>query len=115
MIPRVVGVTPGDHGTGRELVSLAEGLARGGITALVLREPQLDERDYVTLARRLAPIFPGGIVLHAKHPSALELAAVGDWGLHLPYGANLRDGRLHEPEHDIEESKLSRGRQRPYI
>jgi len=119
--PRVVGVTPGDHGAGRELVSLAEGLARGGITALVLREPQLDERDYVTLARRLAPIFPGGLVLHAKHPSALELAAVGDWGLHLPYGANLRDararvrGRLGVSCHSMIEVAAARGAGADYV
>jgi thiamine-phosphate pyrophosphorylase len=121
VIARVVAVTPGDHGTGRELVSVAEGLARGGILSIVLREPQLDERAYVTLARKLAPIFPGGVALHAKHPSALELAAVGDWGLHLPYGANLKDararvrGRLGVSCHSMIEVAAARGAGADYV
>jgi thiamine-phosphate pyrophosphorylase len=87
----------------------------------VLREPQLDERSYLTLARRLAPIFPDGIALHAKHPSALELAAVGDWGLHLPYGANLRDararvrGRLGVSCHSMIEVAAARGAGADYV
>lgn len=93
MIPPLVALTPGDHGVVRELVSLLEAMAGAGLSMAVLREPQLSERAYVALARALAPVLGAGLLLHGKHPDALEIASVADFGLHLPAGSDLRAAR----------------------
>ena len=84
IVPRIIGFSPGADGTPRDLQSLAEAAASGGIEALVLREPQLSERELVTLARSLTPWLQGGLILHAKHPAAVSIAQASGWGLHLP-------------------------------
>ncbi len=86
---RVLGITPGDDGHPRDLEWLVGGAARGGLRWLILREPHLDTRAFVTLARRLEPLVVGGLILHARHPDAVALAQSGGWGLHLPSGADL--------------------------
>ena len=41
MIPRVLGISPGDRGCGRTLTWLLQGAVDGGLQALILREPHL--------------------------------------------------------------------------
>ena len=84
VIPRLLGLSPGDHGCGRTLTWLAQGAAHGGLTALVLREPHLSRPAYVELARRLSPLFGSGLILHASHPDAIDVAEASGWGLHAP-------------------------------
>ncbi len=93
-LPRVLGISPGEHRVRRDVEFLALGAARGGLRVLVLREPRLDATDYVALARRLAPAFGEGLVLHASHPAAAEVAARAGWGLHLPAAALAEGERL---------------------
>jgi thiamine-phosphate pyrophosphorylase len=90
---RLFGITPGDDGHHRNLQALAEAAARGGVDALIIREPHISERRLVTLSRRLAPWFGPGLILHARHPDALELASSAGWGLHLPSGGKPRQAR----------------------
>ena len=82
--PVVVGVTPGDHGTSRDLVSLLEGAQKGGLNWIILREPHLPTHKYVAMARYLAPIFANGLILHGRHPDAVAIAEKSGWGLHMP-------------------------------
>lgn len=99
LIPRIIGISPGADGSPRDLQSLAEAAARGGMDGLVLREPQLTERRYVTLARKLAPWLGAGLILHAKHPCAVDIAEASGWGLHLSAGmepASVR-GQIRGP------------------
>lgn len=101
---RLIGITPGDQGytppagagggvVGRDLVRLVEAAASAGLRMAILREPELPERPYVALARRLAQVLGDGVVLHGKHPSALHLAEAGGWSLHLPADADARAAR----------------------
>ena len=83
-LPALIGISAGDHRCGRDLVSLAEGAARGGLRAIILRESLLGERALVDLARRLAPTFGEGLLLHGRSPAGLEIAERSGWGLHLP-------------------------------
>ena len=92
MIPPLVAVTPGDHGVSHELISLLEAMAGAGLEMAILREPHLGERAYVALARAVAQLLPA-VVLHGKHPDALEIAARAGFGLHLPAGADLHAAR----------------------
>lgn len=89
----VIGISSGDHRTGRDLISLVGAAAQGGLQHVILREPQLDERALVDLYRRLAPAFGAGLMLHAGHPSALRLAAAIGCGLHLPARADAAAAR----------------------
>lgn len=89
----VVGVSSGDHQTGRDLISLLQGAADGGLRVVILREPQLTERALVHLYRRLAPSFGAGLLLHGSHASALHLAAAIGCGLHLPARADAAAAR----------------------
>ena len=84
MIPSVLGISPGDHGCGRTLTWLLQGAVDGGLRALVLREPHLSKSAYVELARRISPLFGAGLILHASHNDALDVAESSGWGLHLP-------------------------------
>jgi thiamine-phosphate diphosphorylase len=84
LIPRVIGISPGADGTPRDIQSFAEAASRGGMDGLILRETQLSERQLVSLARQLAPWLGAGLILHARHPAAIEIAAAAGWGLHLP-------------------------------
>jgi thiamine-phosphate pyrophosphorylase len=93
MIGRVMGITPGDDGHPRNLEWLMEGAVRGGLRWLVLREPEMDTRAYITLARRLSPMLSGGVILHARHPAGHAFARSGGWGLHVPSGTDLRAAR----------------------
>jgi thiamine-phosphate pyrophosphorylase len=92
-VPRLIGISSGDHRAGRDLVSMLAAAARGGLPAVILREPQLSARELVALARRLAPAFGPGLVLHGRHPDALALAAAGGFGLHLPAGVDAGAAR----------------------
>lgn len=94
MIPRLVAVSPGDAHQGRPLLWLLEAMAGAGLPAVILREPELGERAYVGLARGLAPLYGAGLILHGKHPCALDIASAGGFGLHLPAGADLAGARV---------------------
>ncbi|MEC8193489.1 MAG: thiamine phosphate synthase [Myxococcota bacterium] len=83
-VPTFIGFSPGDHGCGRTLTWLIQGAVEGGMTSLILREPHLSRAAYVELARRVSPLFGPGLILHASHPDARELAQRSGWGLHLP-------------------------------
>ncbi len=85
-LPPLLGVSPGDHGRTRDVIRLVEGAALGGLRVLILREPHLGEREYVTLARRLSAELT--ILLHGRHPHALQIARTSGWGLHLPADAD---------------------------
>jgi len=61
--------------------------------ALILRESHLSCRALVTLARRLSPWLGPGLILHARHPDALDIASASGWGLHLPGHADLAAAR----------------------
>lgn len=89
MIPRVLGISPGDHGCGRTLTWLLQGAVDGGLQALILREPHLSKPAYVELARRISPLFRSGLILHASHPDATDVAESSGWGLHLPSGSDI--------------------------
>lgn len=94
-IPTFIGVSPGDHGCGRTLTWLIQGAVDGGMSSLILREPHLSRAAYVELARRVSPLLGPGLILHASHPDALELAQRSGWGLHLPVSvswAGVRPG-----------------------
>lgn len=84
VIPRLIGISPGDHGCGRTLSWLIQGAVNGGLKAVILREPHLSRAAYVELARRLSPLFGTGLLLHASHDDALEIAERSGWGIHLP-------------------------------
>lgn len=113
MIPRLLAITPGRPGDGHELVWLLEAMARAGLGAVVLREPALDTRAYVGLARALAPCFGPGLLLHGKHPDALEIAEIAGFGLHCPAGSDLVAARrrvrgaLGASCHDAEELRAA--------
>jgi len=94
MIPRVLGFSPGDHGCGRTLTWLFQGAVDGGLQTLVLREPHLSKPAYVELARRLSPLFGTGLVLHASHPDAIDVAEASGWGLHLPSRSDVSAARI---------------------
>lgn len=93
MRARLLAVTPGDAHLGRPLQQLLEAMAGAGLEAVILREPGLGERALVALARALSPHFGPGLILHARHPSALDVASAAGWGLHLPSGADLLEAR----------------------
>ena len=93
MIPRVLGFSPGDHGCGRTLTWLVQGAVDGGLEAIVLREPHLSKPAYVELARRISPLFGAGLILHASHPAALDVAEASGWGIHLPSKADVGAAR----------------------
>ncbi len=93
VIPRVLGFSPGDHGCGRTLTWLVQGAVDGGLSALVLREPHLSKPAYVELARRLSPLFGQGLILHASHSDALDVAEASGWGLHLPSNSDIQAAR----------------------
>jgi thiamine monophosphate synthase len=84
LIPSVLGISPGDHGCGRTLTWLLQGAVNGGLAAVILREPHLSKPAYVELARRISPLFGAGLMLHASHDHALDVAEASGWGLHLP-------------------------------
>lgn len=83
-LPRLLGISPGDHQRGTDLVWRAEAAAGAGLRVLILREPHLDERSYVAVARRLAVPFGSGLILHASNPAAGWAARKMGVGLHLP-------------------------------
>ena len=111
MVPTFIGYSPGDHGCGRTLTWLIQGAVDGGMTSLILREPHLSKSAYVELARRVSPLFGPGLILHASHPDARELAQRSGWGLHLPASvewAGVRpgvSGLLGMSCHSIEDLK----------
>ena len=84
VMPSVLGISPGDHGCGRTLGWLLQGAVNGGLKAIILREPHLSKPAYVELARRISPLFGPGLILHASHEDALDVAEASGWGLHLP-------------------------------
>jgi len=88
LMPRMLGISPGDHGCGRTLTWIVQGAVCGGLRALILREPHLSEAAYVELARRLAPLLGPGLILHASHPKAIHIAGRAGWGLHMPATAD---------------------------
>lgn len=88
VIPKLLGISPGDHGCGRTLTWIVQGAVDGGLRALILREPHLSEAAYVELARRLSPLLGPGLILHGSHPNAAHLAGRAGWGLHLPAQAD---------------------------
>ena len=94
LIPRVIGISPGADGTPRDIQTFAEAASRGGMDGLILRETQLTERQLVSLARQLAPWLGAGLILHARHPASVEIAAAAGWGLHLP--SDLDPTRLRD-------------------
>ena len=92
-MPTVLGITPGDHGCGRTLTWLLQGAIDGGLKAVVLREPHLSKPAYVELARRISPLLGKGLILHASHPAAIDIAEASGWGLHLPQGMAISNIR----------------------
>lgn len=90
IIPTVLGISPGDHGCDRTLSWLARGAHNGGLTALVLREPHLPKPAYVELARRLSPLFGGGLILHSANDGAIDVAKSSGWGLHMTSDADWK-------------------------
>jgi thiamine-phosphate pyrophosphorylase len=88
IMPRLLGISPGDHGCGRTLTWIVQGAVDGGLRALILREPHLSEAAYVELARRLSPLLGPGLILHASHPKAVHIASRAGWGLHMPSTAD---------------------------
>ena len=93
LIPTVLGISPGDHGCDRTLSWLARGAIQGGLQALVLREPHLSKPAYVELARRLSPLFGGGLILHSANDGALDVAQASGWGLHLTSTSDWESAR----------------------
>ena len=92
-LPTVLGISPGDHGCGRTLTWLFRGAIEGGLKAIVLREPHLSKPAFVELARRVSPLLGQGLILHASHPDAIDIAEAAGWGLHLPQGAAIDSAR----------------------
>jgi len=84
VMPRLLGISPGDHGCGRTLTWIVQGAVEGGLRGLILREPHLSTAAYVELARRLSPLLGPGLILHASHPDAVHIAGRAGWGLHMP-------------------------------
>ncbi len=84
MMPRLLGISPGDHGCGRTLTWIVQGAVQGGLRGLILREPHLSKTAYVELARRLSPLLGPGLVLHGSHGDSVRIAARAGWGLHMP-------------------------------
>jgi len=93
MIPRLLAITPGRGGDGHELIWQVGAMVAAGLRGLILREPGIEERPYVTLARALSHELGPGLVLHARNPTALHLAEIGAFGLHCPAGWDLREAR----------------------
>ena len=93
MIPRLVAITPGRGGDGHELIWQVQAMVAAGLRALILREPALEERPYVTLARALSHELGPGLILHASNPHALRLAERGAFGLHCPGGSDWVEAR----------------------
>jgi len=93
IIPSVLGISPGDHGCGRTLTWLLQGSVDGGLQAVVLREPHLSKPAYVELARRISPLMGRGLILHASHDAAIDIAEASGWGLHLPSNADIPQAR----------------------
>ena len=94
VMPRLLGISPGDHGCGRTLTWIVQGAVEGGLRGLILREPHLSTAAYVELARRLSPLLGPGLILHASHPEAVHIASRAGWGLHMPASvdwSNTRD------------------------
>ena len=84
VMPRLLGISPGDHGCGRTLSWIIQGAVDGGLRGLVLRDPHLSTVAYVELARRLSPLLGPGLILHGSHPEAVHIANRAGWGLHMP-------------------------------
>ena len=93
VMPTVLGISPGDHGCGRTFTWLLQGAIDGGLNAIVLREPHLSKAAYVELARRISPLIGSGLILHASHHDAIDIAEASGWGLHLPQGAAIEPVR----------------------
>jgi thiamine-phosphate diphosphorylase len=93
MMPKLLGISPGDHGCGRTLTWIVQGAVDGGLRALILREPHLSEAAYVELARRLSPLLGPGLILHASHAKAAHIAGRAGWGLHMPSTADWSEAR----------------------
>ena len=95
VMPRLLGISPGDHGCGRTLTWIVQGAVEGGLRALILREPHLSTAAYVELARRLSPLLGPGLILHASHPEAVHIAGRAGWGLHMPSSVDWSEARSH--------------------
>lgn len=93
MIPRLVAITPGRGGDGHELIWQVGAMVAAGLRGLILREPDIEERAFVTLARALSHELGAGLMLHARNPAALHVAEIGAFGLHCPAGYDLTDAR----------------------
>ena len=90
VMPKLLGISPGDHGCGRTLTWIVQGAVQGGLRGLILREPHLSKTAYVELARRLSPLLGPGLVLHGSHEDSVQIAARSGWGLHMPASMEWR-------------------------
>jgi len=113
---RLLPVSPGDW---RLLEHHAEALYRAGVRQLMVREPQMQERDLVALLNRLAQRF--SLIVHARNSSGEELARRGGHGLHLPGVADVAavrarfDGLLGFSAHSDEDVLYAEGAGADYV
>lgn len=90
MIPRLVAVTPGDHGRGRDLRAWLPVLGEAGLPALLIREPDAPAREIAALAEEAARWIPF-VVLHER------CAGARSTGLPLHFRAGGPDPRPDVP------------------
>lgn len=87
--PRLLAITPGDHGVRRDLGPWLEALGRVGVPAVLLREPHLGRSELEALVA-VARQHIGLVIVHDRNPHARAL----DLPLHLR-GADLNGPLPH--------------------
>lgn len=90
MIPRLVAVTPGDHGRGRDLRAWWPALGEAGLPAVLIREPEASAREIELLAAEAARWIPF-VALHERCAGARAL------GLPLHFRSGGPAGRPEPP------------------
>ena len=83
-VPRVLGFSPGHEYPVQYLCDVLEGSISAGLRALVIRERDRPTTDLERLIDRLKPLIGTGLILHASHPDAIEMAVQSNLSLHLP-------------------------------
>lgn len=94
---RLLVISPGDVATPESVVHLGDvctALAHSGVRRLLLREPQISQRQLDRLVLTLLPHYPrDGLLLHEKCPGAPNVAAAHGLGLHLKSTSDWRAQR----------------------
>ncbi len=85
--PRIVALTPGDleRVSGREFLARASVALAAGLPGLMLREPELCDRDFLELARELALRCKAVCAWFCVHDRAHLAIEVGADALHLGF------------------------------